>query len=297
MDSLEQLRTQLSQLGDLRSVVKTMKAMSAASIRQYESAAEAIGDYYQTVEQGLHIVLSTVPATGTPFSEVTAGHSVTIVFGSDHGLCGRFNEVIAIQARNSVESSAVKADRSNVLAVGTRVVAALEREGIGADEVLALPGSAEQITEHVRLILLQLDNWQHGAATPTVDLVYHRHSGVTALCPATHRLLPFTDRRLESLRRMPWPSRRLPTYTMATEQLLRRLLRQYLFVALFRGFAESQASEHAGRLAAMQSAQRNLDEQVDEVTKVYRRARQGEITAELLDVVAGFEAIMGPADQ
>jgi hypothetical protein len=68
-------------------------------------------------------------------------------------------------------------------------------------------------------------------------------------------------------------------------------LHQYFFVSLFRARAKSQASEHASRLAAMQSAERNLDERLGEVTGAYRRARQDAITAELLDVVAGFEAI------
>ena len=74
--------------------------------------------------------------------------------------------------------------------------------------------------------------------------------------------------------------------------LLARLLRQYFFVTTFRACAESQASEHASRLAAMQSAEKNLDERLDEVTTLYRRMRQEAITTELLDVVSGFEAVM-----
>jgi F-type H+-transporting ATPase subunit gamma len=77
---------------------------------------------------------------------------------------------------------------------------------------------------------------------------------------------------------------------MQRETLLGRLVQQYLFVLVFRACAESQASEHASRLAAMQAAQRNLDERLDDVNMTYRRARQDAITAELLDVVAGFEA-------
>lgn len=60
---------------------------------------------------------------------------------------------------------------------------------------------------------------------------------------------------------------------------------------LFRACAESQASEHASRLAAMQAAQHNLDERLEEVALNFRRARQNVITSELLDVVSGFEAI------
>ncbi|KAA3624930.1 MAG: F0F1 ATP synthase subunit gamma, partial [Proteobacteria bacterium] len=72
--------------------------------------------------------------------------------------------------------------------------------------------------------------------------------------------------------------------------LLTALLRQYFFVSISRACAESQASEHASRLNTMQSAQKNLDERIDEVTMQYRRLRQEAITTELLDVVSGFEA-------
>jgi F-type H+-transporting ATPase subunit gamma len=84
---------------------------------------------------------------------------------------------------------------------------------------------------------------------------------------------------------------------MQRKALLSRLLHQYLFVSIFRACAESQASEHTSRLAAMQSAQRNLDERLEEVTMTFRRARQNLITTELLDVVAGFEAISSQGDR
>jgi len=74
--------------------------------------------------------------------------------------------------------------------------------------------------------------------------------------------------------------------------LLSRLLRQYFFVSTFRACAESQASEHASRLAAMQSAEKNLDERLDEVMTLYRRMRQKAITTELRDGVSGLQAVM-----
>ncbi|MCB1321913.1 MAG: F0F1 ATP synthase subunit gamma, partial [Leptospiraceae bacterium] len=57
MESLEQLQKQLDSLEELRTIVKTMKALSAASVRQYEQAVKALAGYYRTVERGLHVVL------------------------------------------------------------------------------------------------------------------------------------------------------------------------------------------------------------------------------------------------
>jgi F-type H+-transporting ATPase subunit gamma len=89
----------------------------------------------------------------------------------------------------------------------------------------------------------------------------------------------------------PWPNRVRPTFTMEPEALLASLVRQHLFVGLFRAAAHSAASEHAARLAAMQAAERNIEEHLEEMNAAYRHKRQESITEELLDVVAGFEAL------
>lgn len=82
---------------------------------------------------------------------------------------------------------------------------------------------------------------------------------------------------------------------MERRELLSALLHQYFAVTLFRACAESLASEHGSRLSAMQSAEKNLEERLEEVTSEYQRIRQDAITGELLDVVSGFEALKGEA--
>ncbi len=107
MESLERLRAQLDSLDSLHTIVKTMKAMSAASIRQYEKAADSLADYYRTVELGLHVVLRDLQEPILPpppkHEPLRLG---AIVFGSDHGLCGRFNEEITTYALGQVNSIA-----------------------------------------------------------------------------------------------------------------------------------------------------------------------------------------------
>jgi F-type H+-transporting ATPase subunit gamma len=75
---------------------------------------------------------------------------------------------------------------------------------------------------------------------------------------------------------------------------LRVLIREYLFVSLFRACAESLASENASRLAAMQRADKNIDELLEHLNGTFQRLRQSGIDEELFDVVAGFEALIGP---
>jgi F-type H+-transporting ATPase subunit gamma len=292
MESLDQLHSQLDSLEDLRTIVKTMKALSAASIRQYERAVIALTDYYRTVERGLYVVLKDMQNPPVPSAHATKPMQLgAIVFGSDHGLCGRFNEEITGYALQQMASVITEPKNRIVLAVGVRVVGGLEQEGQATEEDFLLPGSATQITATVQQILLKLDDWRTQAGIEHVYLYYNRHSGGKGYTPTAIKLLPINLQRFHRLEEQPWPSRSLPTFSMNRDELLSQLLRQYLFVSIFRACAESQASEHASRLAAMQSAQQNLDERFEEVTMVFRRARQNVITAELLDIVSGFEAL------
>ncbi len=80
-------------------------------------------------------------------------------------------------------------------------------------------------------------------------------------------------------------------YRMNEGELFSWLIRQHLTLVLYAALAESLASEHASRLAAMQNAERNIDERRENLLAEYRKKRQETITSELLEVVAGFEAI------
>ena len=104
-------------------------------------------------------------------------------------------------------------------------------------------------------------------------------------------MLPIDAQRFRQWREEPWQSSSLPTFATDRRRLLSRLVRQYLFVSLFRACAESLASENASRIAAMQSAEKNIEDRLDDLRRVFNHIRQTAITEELLDVVTGFEAL------
>ncbi len=123
-----------------------------------------------------------------------------------------------------------------------------------------------------------------------VLLFHNHHRGGESHEPTSTRLLPLDPDAL--CRESPAPSRSLPGYAVGRAELLAALLREWLFVELFRACAESLASEHASRLLAMQAAERNITDRLAELNTAYRQQRQEAITAELLDVVAGFEVLV-----
>jgi len=288
METLESLSDALDTTGDIQSIVRTMKALSSVSIRQYENAEAAMADYARTVELGLMAVLREHRQAGLPLprGESKTGRDALIVIGSDRGLCGGYNEKITRFALSRM------GDRPLVLGViGARVEARLEAAGRPGETVRSLPGSVEGLSRLVQSMIVEVDRWTRDEGVGEVWLVHNRREGRITAKPQAHRLLPLPDSYLEKLAQANWPGRSLPMFRMDPERLMSWLVQQRLFVVMYRALAEALASEHASRLAAMQAAERNIEERRDDLQQLYRLRRQEAITRELLDVVSGFEAV------
>lgn len=292
METLESLSDALETTGDIQSIVRTMKALSSVSIRQYERAEAAMADYARTVELGLIALLRQRRQAGLPLpgTDSETGHEALIVIGSDRGLCGGYNDKITRFAWPRLD------DRPMVLGVvGMRVAARLEANGRRADAVHPLPGSVEGLSRLVQTMIVEIDHWTRVEGVRQVWLVHNRRDGRNAAKPQAHRLLPLPENYLHKLSEADWPGRSLPLFRMDADRLMSWLVQQRLFVVIYRALAEAMASEHASRLAAMQAAERNIEERRDELRQLYRLRRQETITRELLDVVSGYEAVSSPA--
>jgi F-type H+-transporting ATPase subunit gamma len=270
-----------------------MKTLAAVSIRQYEKALESLADYNRTVELGLHVVLRDKAHAPKPARFIPGNRLGAIIFGSDYGLCGRFNEDITRFATAKMNGFQVRHEDRLILSVGARADARLEEAGLMVEECFMVPGSAANITATVQQILLKLEEWQSQSEVKHVLLFYNQHVRRTTHQPHMLHLLPVDLERFQRLLEEPWPSRVIPTYTMESDPLFSSLIRQYFFVSLFRACAESLASEHASRLASMQGAEKNIKERMQELDTQFQQQRQDAITEELLDVISGFEVLTG----
>ncbi|MGE5843802.1 MAG: F0F1 ATP synthase subunit gamma [Syntrophaceae bacterium] len=296
MQTSEALKRRIQSAQDLLGVVKTMKALAAVSIRQYQKAVESLGDYNRTVEMGLQIALRERRGGGAASEKAKVSRIGAIVFGSDQGLCGQLNNIIVAHANEEMDRIGVKKENRIVIAVGMRAADIMEDTGQRILEVLTNPGSTSGITPMVQDITVLLENWRFRRQIEHMYLFFNHYVSGATYRPKTVRLLPVDRDWLKNLEMKKWPSKTLPMFTMDWEALFRSLIREYLFVSLYRAFAESLASENASRLAAMQSAEKNIEERLEELFLQYHRQRQMTITEELLDIVAGFEALGGTKD-
>jgi F-type H+-transporting ATPase subunit gamma len=292
MQTAENLKKRIQTAEDLQSVVKTMKALAAVSIRQYERAVESLAEYNRTVEMGLQVVLHGIPDVA-PERKEGGDRTGAVIFGSDQGMCGQLNDQIVAHALAELGRLGGAAEKPRILAVGLRAAGRLEDAGQPLEETRSVPGSISGITPLVQELVMAVERWRSEAAVERVVLFYSEHFGGSSYRPSTVVLLPIDRAWLERIRSRRWPTKILPAFTMERPILLSRLIRQYFFVSLYRACAESLASENASRLASMQGAEKNIAERLGELNKQFHQQRQMSITEELLDIVAGFEALRG----
>ncbi len=249
------LRHEIDSAGDLRSIVRTMKALAASSIGQYEASVGALADYYKTVLLGLNVCLRHgAPGDGSlkTGSGGRPARGGVIVFGSDQGLVGRFNETVSAL---TLQSAIIGSKNALVWAVGERVHDLLDGAGVLLQGQYSVPASVGAIVPLVGRLLV--DSGVDGDIAE-LWLFYNRPLAGAGYEAVSERLLPLDVDWMRRMTDISWPTASLPEVSGNLFETLRGLIGEYLFVTIFRACAASLASENASRLAAMQRADQNL---------------------------------------
>jgi F-type H+-transporting ATPase subunit gamma len=259
---MQSLRRRIDGAGDLEGVVRAMKALAASSIGQYEKAVRSLDDYYRTVELGLSVCLRQAVPPGPAARKHVKGSGPigAVVFGSDQGLVGRFNEVVADLALKTFKTFPGKVQK--IWAVGERVHSLMADSVPTPVDLLSVPTSVNGITRLVGRVLVRIEASREKGEVVDVCLFHNHPKSGAVYEPVCTQLLP-----LDAV----WQSK--------------------LFVLLFQACAESLNSENASRLAAMRRAEKNINKILEDLNRKFYSIRQESIDEELFDVVSGFEAL------
>jgi F-type H+-transporting ATPase subunit gamma len=292
-----------------------MKALAMAGIRQMEATQQTLNDYAANLDLALQAVLrlqrfadappDRIGPTGAGILPPPPGAPVgVILFGSEHGLCGSFNERIIGFARQELHRRGIPLADCRIAAVGARLAALMQDGPLPARECFPLPSAVEGATDLLQDLLLLIEQWRFGSraarwaegAHPAggvgrVLLIFHRCERAARHHPTAWQLLPLDAAWIRTLRERPWLSNSQPASPMAPEPLFSAIVREHLHLTLMRCTVDSLASENVARLQAMQAAETHIEDRLAELRTSHRQQRQNEITAELLDIVAGFEAL------
>jgi F-type H+-transporting ATPase subunit gamma len=303
MQTLEELRRRIDNGGDMQSVVSSMKVLAVVSIRQFEKSLSSLTDYSRAVELGLQTVIQHGPPeilkaveaastleAGARRTPAANGRAIALILGSEQGLSGQFNEQIVTYALETMDRLGISPELRRLVTLGDHAAFRLRAMNLAVEQSFAIQGTIDGMTRCVRELFNYLGELRQEDDTPV--LIFHNKplSGAHYQ-PHMTRLLPVDMSLLRELAVRPWPAKSVPTFTMEPWPLFRSLINQLIRNRVERPYVESLLSENTSRLLAMQVAEKNIGEYLEDLKHDFNNRRQGEITAELLDIVAGSEAL------
>ncbi|MEW6277599.1 MAG: F0F1 ATP synthase subunit gamma [Candidatus Eremiobacterota bacterium] len=282
METLEVTRRRLTTARELHGLVRTVKVLSAVALRQNLNAARIQEDYRRVLVEAFQALLR-LPGAPSLAGPVRPGTACLVALGTDQGLCGPFNE--------GVRATVLARPPTRLLVAGHRLEGSLVEAGLKPENVLGVPSSLAGVVPLVSQLVLHIESWSSHLTELTVDVLHQELKNGARHEPVRTRLLPLDPAWLAELARAPWRSRGLPAAHLPPDHLLGLLLRQWLFSELYRAVVQSMAAECQARLLAMQAAEKALGDRVAELERELQQLRQELVTDELLDLVAGFEAV------
>ena len=299
LDTREALARRVESAQDLLSITRAMKALSAMRIRQSKAAVDSLEAYASTVELGLQIALMNRPGPRTRFEAGARGPTGAVLFGSDLGLVGQYNLRIVEYASSRLAQDDLAAGKPvSWVAVGERVGSLLDEAGQEVVGHLPAPHSVEEITSLTDELVVLLEELRETLGWARILLFYSHHHAGSVCRPSAVQLYPLSAEWLGAVesKRRSWDSRCLPVFRTPWATLFSEVVREQLFVTLFRAAAESLASEYASRLMAMQGAERQIEETLGRLRGEHSQRLKEDVTEELLDLIAGYRALVERRD-
>lgn len=290
MQNLNQIKRRAETLSSLGDIVGAMKTMSQAYASGFERSAKAVDSYLKNVELGIRACLESIEiphAAEPPFSpSPERPRAVVIAIGSDAGLVGRFNKSLAAHAAAWLGERSIPVESADGIICG-RALRAKWPALRGA--FFNMPRTLGRVAQVAGSIIEKMASGGVFSNGGKAFVFFNRREG-GAFQSEGRQILPIDARLFRRIGRIPWPTRNRPMTAGDPREALPLLVRQFVFVSIYKALSASLAAEHRTRAIQMSRADDNIKEHLDELAREYQTRRQEEITAELLDITSGFNA-------
>lgn len=289
MPSLKELKGRINSVKSTQKITKAKQMVAAAKLRRAQSAAEAARPYATRLTAVMASLASKVSGDSAPRLLAGTGsdqRNLLVVVNTDKGLCGGLNSNLVKATKAKARELQAQGKSVEFYLVGKKGRAPLKREfpnqiGAGFDtSTVKTPGFAEAESIANELIAM-FDAGKFDVA----HLIYPTFKSALAQDPTATQLIP-----------VPAPaeaeaSDAVVDYEPGEEEILEELLPRYVRTQLFGALLEREASEQGASMTAMDNATRNAGELIQKLTIQYNRSRQAAITTELIEIIAGAEAL------
>ncbi len=297
MPSLKTLRNRIVSVKSTQKITSAMKMVAASKLRRAQSQAEAARPYAERMERMMSSLAASVAGSPTsPKLLVGTGSDkvhLLIAVTADRGLAGAFNSNIGRLTRNIAQRLEAEGKTVKILCVGRKGRDYLKREM--ASRIIgdiSYAGRKSIGFADAEEIAGRITDMLHAGEFDVCSIIYNRFQSVIAQIPTETRLIPASLPEMSIAIEVP-PNAPIAAYEYEPdeENLLARLLPQNMAIQVYRTLLESAAGEHGARMSAMDNATRNAGDMIKRLSQTYNRARQANITKELIEIISGAEAV------
>jgi F-type H+-transporting ATPase subunit gamma len=291
MAQLKDIKTRLQSVRSTQKITTAMMMVSSAKLQKAQKTLHNLSSYESKLSEILDLLLSKEDNFTTPFTEQREVKRVAILaIASNTGLAGRFNHNIINELKSVVDSYSSLGEKNILIyPIGLKVSKAVDKMGLQTEEgdfshIISKPAYSDikVLAEELMEMFLQKD-------IDKVELIYHHFKSKGSLIVKRDQFLPLELNISVNDNERYNNDDVVNDYIIEPDRitLIEDLLPKVLKVKLFTSFIDSSTSEHAARMIAMQIANDNADNLIDELKREYNKLRQESITNELLDIVGG----------
>lgn len=293
MPSLKDVKRQIGGVKKTSQITKAMNMVAAAKLRGAQEKMQDFRPYAAKFQETMANLADGMTGSQFPLMEERAVQAVEIVVvTSDRGLCGSFNAHIISTVEKLASKLTGEGKKVSFVCVGKKAIRALRKTGKVRQQYPDIMGTfqmfnARKIAQDVAANFLTGD-------ADEVHIVYGKFHSVAVQRPAVVQLLPVKSVAVEGTEKGEDATPQGDYINEPSpEEIMDVLLPLYLNVMTYHTMLEVSASEHAARMSAMDNATNACKDMIRDLSLIYNKARQSGITAELMDIVGGAEALKG----
>jgi F-type H+-transporting ATPase subunit gamma len=291
MATLKELRLRIKSLKNTRKITAAMKMVSAAKLKRAKDASLQSKPYINKLNGIIDRVTKSVTNIENPLIQEREGDkTLYILFTSDRGLCGGFNNNLL---KFFFKNFSVK-EGDQVSIVGKKAYEVVKKSGIEVENYYESASSDPSIV-NANGICRDLTSSFLTKKVDKVVLVFNQFVSTINQVPTSFQLLPFSKEDVESSSTVENSDSEDVEYIFEpnTKKLLDELLPKQISIQVYQSLLDNSAGEHAARMTAMENATQNANELTNTLTIQMNRARQAAITTELTEIVSGAESLKG----
>jgi F-type H+-transporting ATPase subunit gamma len=282
MARAQEIAAQIGSLNELREIITGIRAMAAIQMQQSQRSLDAVRDYIKIIRCALAEAAAFVPVDDDGSATPIVPRPGLVVFCAEHGFCGGFNEPLIKAAADAARME----PNLHLIFVGTRGAQRSSEHGLRPDLTLPMATHSGGVSAVARRVAAELYRMFVARTLTSVEVLYMRAITGREATLQKLRLLPLEPAAVEESR-----TEAPPLVNMRPRQLRDELGAEYMFAMLEATALESFASENAARFRTMEAAHENIEKKSSELKRLGRRMRQEAITAEILDIIGGAEAM------